>query len=385
LELNRIIILGNGFDLSHNLKTKYSDFIKDYYSKIIDSSFKDELLEFCIPGYQFNQMSSLKEMTSHMSYSLGSFSIRPPEMNLHFNQKLGIILHSLFFYEISRKSESKWVDIETDYFNKLLEIIDKKDTHNTHKDVTSLNKEVDAIAKKFEQYLIDKIIPEIEFKHNSKTEDLFESKIARNKDQFQNFLKEFPEGYAKVIQEETKGSFYKNHGRLNFNETLILNFNYTNTAIELYSKHLQNCKIINIHGTLKDLNNPINLGFGDEMHSRYADIEEANENEYLRLMKSFAYTNTDNYRQLFNFIEGNEFQVQIMGHSCGISDRTLLNAIFENPRCKSIKVFYHKLGGQKDNYSDIVRSISRHFNKKLLMRNKIVNKTLCRELPQLDE
>ena len=121
------------------------------------------------------------------------------------------------------------------------------------------------------------------------------------------------------------------------------------------------------------------------MHNRYSDIEEANENEYLRLMKSFPYSNTDNYRQLFNFIEGEDFQVQIMGHSCGISDRTLLNAIFENPNCKSIKVFYHKSGELKDNYSDIVRSISRHFNNKLLMRNKIVNKTLCNELPQLKE
>jgi len=131
------------------------------------------------------------------------------------------------------------------------------------------------------------------------------------------------------------------------------------------------------------LNNPINLGFGDEMHSRYSNIEEAN--EYLRLMKSFAYSNTDNYRQLFNFIAGTDFQVQIMGHSCGISDRTLLNAVFENQKCKSIKVFYHKYDEQKDNYSNIVRSISRHFNKKLLMRNKIVNKTLSRELPQLIE
>ena len=125
------------------------------------------------------------------------------------------------------------------------------------------------------------------------------------------------------------------------------------------------------------------------MHKRYSDIEEKNENEYLRLMKSFAYTNTDNYRELFNFIEDKVFQVHIMGHSCGISDRTLLNAIFENKNCKSIKVFYHnyetkKVNSQSDNYSEIVRNISRHFNQKTLMRNKIVNKSLSKELPQLN-
>ena len=31
--MNRIIIVGNGFDLAHNLKTKYEDFINWYWSK----------------------------------------------------------------------------------------------------------------------------------------------------------------------------------------------------------------------------------------------------------------------------------------------------------------------------------------------------------------
>jgi len=167
LELNRIIILGNGFDLAHKLKTKYSDFITDYYSHIKDSSFKDELLEFKIPGYIFDQMNSLKEMTQHMADSLGTLAMMRPEMNLHFNRKLGVILHNFFFYEISRKSESKWVDIEVEYFNKLLKIIDKNETIKTLEEITQLNYEVDLISKKFEKYLIDKVNPKIQQKNSS--------------------------------------------------------------------------------------------------------------------------------------------------------------------------------------------------------------------------
>ncbi len=137
-----------------------------------------------------------------------------------------------------------------------------------------------------------------------------------------------------------------------------------------------------IHGSLGDDKNPINFGFGDEMHSRYTELEEVNENECLRQMKSFAYSNTDNYRKLFDFIQDGIYQVQIMGHSCGISDRTLLNAIFKNKYCKSIKVYYHKQSDTVDNYTDVVTNISRHFNDKLSMRNKIVNKVLSTYLPQ---
>lgn len=32
--MNRIIIIGNGFDLAHNLKTGYKDFINDYWATI---------------------------------------------------------------------------------------------------------------------------------------------------------------------------------------------------------------------------------------------------------------------------------------------------------------------------------------------------------------
>lgn len=387
--INRIIILGNGFDLSHKLKTKYSDFIENYYSQIRDSSWKDNFLEFVIPGHLFDNMNSLKEIMDNMSSSLGEFSIMHPEKNLHINRKPAILLHNHFFYEISRKIESNWVDIEIEYFNSLLKILDQPSTNSIYKDIKKLNNEIDSIAKKFEKYLAQNVNPEINLKFNDKTSKLFEDNLKQDSDSIEKFLKEFPESYAKTIRKDLEKMWKDKNNWSKFDETLILNFNYTNTAEKLYSDKLKNYKVINIHGTLNDIENPINLGFGDEMHKRYSDIEEKNENEYLRLMKSFAYTNTDNYRELFNFIEDKVFQVHIMGHSCGISDRTLLNAIFENKNCKSIKVFYHnyetkKVNSQSDNYSEIVRNISRHFNQKTLMRNKIVNKSLSKELPQLN-
>ena len=69
-----------------------------------------------------------------------------------------------------------------------------------------------------------------------------------------------------------------------------------------------------------------------------------------------------------------------MGHSCGNSDRTLLNTLFEHPNCDSVKVYYHQIDENTDNYSQIVRNISRNFNDKAAMRDKVVNKELCTPL-----
>ena len=39
--------------------------------------------------------------------------------------------------------------------------------------------------------------------------------------------------------------------------------------------------------------------------------------------------------------------------------------------------------GEYDNYTEIIQNISRHFNDKGLMRTKIVEKTLCEPMPQI--
>ena len=53
------------------------------------------------------------------------------------------------------------------------------------------------------------------------------------------------------------------------------------------------------------------------------------------------------------FIALGPYQVFIMGHSCGNSDRTLLNTLFEHDNCLSIKVFYRQYKDGTDNYIDL--------------------------------
>ena len=40
--MNRLIIVGNGFDLAHGLKTSYHDFILDYFKKSVVLAFNDK-------------------------------------------------------------------------------------------------------------------------------------------------------------------------------------------------------------------------------------------------------------------------------------------------------------------------------------------------------
>ena len=116
------------------------------------------------------------------------------------------------------------------------------------------------------------------------------------------------------------------------------------------------------------------------MDDKYKEIVKKNNNQYLGNIKSIKYLEADNYRKVLDFIEYAPYQIFIMGHSCGNSDRTLLNTLFEHRNCVSIKPYYYKKEDGTDNYLELVQNISRNFTDMKLMRDRVVNKEYCEPL-----
>lgn len=359
--MNKVILIGNGFDLAHGMKTSYNDFIDDFEKEVKSKYFQRTL------DYNF-------DVTINSEYTFNP-------SNLSFKQNIEAFkFNNVFFeYVLNRFKAPNYYDLEGFFY----EVLKQADINNIDK----LNSDFYSFINHLEKYLT-KVEDEFIEKNNNSISEIPEhiySPILFNElsqDAKLSLSRKYDawsinEISRKIATERIYGDFKKVNKSFDSETILLLNFNYTGTA-DLYKK--DKAQTINIHGKLNEAENPIIFGYGDELDSEYSVIENMNDNRFLEHFKSINYAKTGNYKQVLEYIDSDLFQVCIMGHSCGNTDRTLLNTIFEHDNCASVKIYYHQKSATQDNYLDVYKNISRNFNSKAKLRDRVVNKSFCKPL-----
>lgn len=419
--MNRLILIGNGFDLAHGLKTKYADFIDWYWNERgkrllrgSGRSFDDGICSFKLKEnvgladwYNVWHFHYVKELQYGPWKEDEVVEIAKQDRTL-----CDFTIKSLMLNEICRRNELSlvnWDNIEDVFYFLLKQSESPK----------QLNDDLDLIKSKLVDYLSDiqskqinptifntKIQEQILAPFNK--EDIALGSMSKWNEMLKSRMKyEYKdwdilvEGYnlekgIKHYSSRAVEVFKKAYGEdINFGEInqvdamscptyrlpdniMLLNFNYTNTT-DLYLPKADKFTVNHIHGTL---NNPesVIFGYGDERDNEYDVLIDKNDNEYLQHIKSFRYLEASNYRNMLSFIESAPYQVCIMGHSCGLSDRTLLATLFEHRNCVSIKPYYYKRKDGTDNYRELVQNIARNFKDPTLMRDRVVGKERCEPL-----
>lgn len=425
--MNRIILIGNGFDLAHGLPTRYENFVDWYWEQ--------RLMGFAMKNSRIDESDMLCTFEIAPAIRHGTWSNVFDHWRIKYKGEQGAkfmkdavigdekgqfkITYSDFFGNICSSIETKrWVDIEDEYYKLLIQYAVKN--KNIGGEVQKLNSQLHYIQKLLVRYFLSlKPVAENEFiKHfiyepikakdvavtsQEKLVNHFQYWIHQSEDTWREKLQQYEfsdeiikeaiewrtdlieYGQTKVYEEpeiETLARYniYRPNTGLFPDKILFLNFNYTENAYRYFIKNTNCVKFNYIHGRL-DKPDSIIFGYGDELDEKYNELMALNDKECLRYVKSFRYLESSNYRDVLSFIETAPYQVYIMGHSCGISDRTLLNTLFVHRNCVAIKPFYHKKG-KTDDYIDIVQNISRSFTDMKLMRDRVVDKTLCSPMPQ---
>ncbi len=405
--MNRIVLIGNGFDLAHGLKTSYKDFIDWYWEhwakKLLKSCSREENDGLCV--FKLRQVNYWQSALYYHNNDDPFVLINSIKQDTEFCD--WEITSPLFKKICDIVKQKNWVDVEQEYYRLLCE--------SNLEEAIKLNEDLCVIKEKIAEYLqeITKIRPntiarkdfiisplkyrEIAIESKASWDVFFRERIHN-----QYIIEKYHEhrGLLKRMVNITKK--YQSNRNINYDtdvyletekelrdllfpeRTLLLNFNYTKIAEDylIRPQHAQHSEINYIHGNIDVPQNMI-FGYGDDTDDKYQVIRKKQENEYLKNIKSINYLQSSEYRSLLSFIESAPFQVCIMGHSCGSSDGTLLNTLFEHKNCVSIKPYYHEKEDGTDNYFDIIGNISRHFTDPKLMRDRVVNKKYCEPLPQV--
>ena len=219
--MNRLIVIGNGFDLAHGLPTSYKDFIDDYWKSVVNSKHQDELV--CFQNFEqntdFEQVRNLEELAKFIMQYDDKIKFSEAEIYREYGNNVMtgkyprehiLIYKNLFFRSINQKSIQNWVDIENEYYRLLKNIVSLKPTNSLvdldefeiskRERIKKLNNEFDQLKKLLEKYLFNKVIKEYNFSEyrdfqgfSLKFPHLFKPvPFKDNSEDFENFLKEFP-------------------------------------------------------------------------------------------------------------------------------------------------------------------------------------------------
>lgn len=313
-----LFIIGNGFDLAHEYKTHYTDFVKYVTNHLLN-----EKLDNIFP-----QLLSYSNKPQTIKYDgiISEYNNNPETLPyyLTFHNKF----FELIFTEIADKT---WSDIEELYYRNLKMIydntpynIDKVNPDCPYKSILELNKDFDKIKLSLSTYLAQ---PEI-----------------------------LTDAHFSSFQELFKLS--------DSNQCAIMNFNYTNTL----STYLKNSKseLINVHGQNMDKNNPIIFGYG-AVEAENRKLIDNGDNGFVENIKQSDYGINGGFNKMINFLNANnKIEVSIIGHSCGNSDTYILNRIFNHEKVDKIRIMYRN----QTHYKRIKINIDRIMNNP--KRNNII-------------
>ncbi|MCD8410124.1 AbiH family protein [Tenacibaculum finnmarkense] len=375
---NLIVIIGNGFDLAHGLKTSYNDFANYYLeevilneitknidkSTIINNNFKKKIKEVTFlkenPSMEsFQKKLSINLIKDKKDTELQIFikiliTKKNQEIKKSINDKLYLlqnILTNSFLAKLYSNSFENWFDIEQAYYDELLNIF-----HDKYNDedqplfverIDALNLDFQEIKEALKKYLKDKIKPT----RNTSVSNSFENHFIDRKN------------------------------------VSFINFNYTNT-INCYrhSVNLNLNKNIHIHNSLSE---DIIFGYGDDTDEMYQKMKASKNNSFLKYFKTFDYLKSKNYRKVLNQLAVFEkYDVLVIGHSLGGTDKTILKTILDTDSCENIELLkrsdfdtderYEELNLlekeqlKADNLFELYANLARIFDSEASLREKVI-------------
>ena len=343
--MSKLLVIGNGFDLAHNKKTSYNDFL-DFIVSVIRNP-NDKLSKEVIDKFPNFEESSL-------------------------------LCFLRYFYERNVGSKN-WIDMETEICNfinnsilLIEEMNNQKQKSEKEREIFSINlgpfsEKQRVIIKTAKSIFEEKsgiATNEFYVRKDYKTpwEEIDIKRVIKKYDEELKEIKDIIYFYLdKVECEKRKKKVEKIDYFNNFFPDKVISFNYTSTCSELYG--IRDEDICYIHGRVED--NNIVLG--------YSDIDGINSNVDLIFKKYFQRIENktdlmDDYiNKVFYSQEG--VSLYFFGHSLDISDKDILCKLLNI--FSDINIYYYNDKDKRDKIECLFKLLGKEKAERRLLDNEI--------------
>ena len=364
--MSKILIIGNGFDLSHGLPTKYEDFLdfcilwdhmikykglsryndavtnlKKAKTQIDVDSIINRHVENAIGCVFESQIALLESDYSTIGNIFKKHTITEPVSGKAQTIKEifeGLITNNVwieYFGSVRGIIGENWIDFETeisDVLNHLNEI-EKMPAADAQK---SKYKVIKVAYTKWETEYATKLVMNDENRLRTSFVDKLYNDL--------NALIRALEIYFSVVVENIE---VKERQAVISNEQfdLVLSFNYTDTYRRVYQPEMDDKHICFIHGKAK-LENSIescNLILGVQKTIKKDDEEDPAmlvfKKYYQRIFRGTDSRYLDWLTNLERF-KDQKYDISIFGHSLDVTDQEVLKSFIDNKRCKTT-IYHH--------------------------------------------
>ena len=351
----KLLVIGNGFDLAHNLPTKYTDFLrycKEYNEKdpvSVSDDMNQEFLNFIKNNIWLNYFTKLNKRDKENTW-------------IDFEKEIAYIIDSF---------EEEGVEIagvENTLGKKVYTIESEKHCDRLNQFINEFTT-IEKVKVYSNVNTLQKLSP------NNKKKRVLKGNQITNVSSFINFIYQELRNFARAFEIYClyiNSIEVKNFGKSSENEyekilnnkalfhiDYVLSFNYTNTYERLYKK--DNIKYCYIHGKAQEDKTKTNIIFG--IDDNLKDGKENEKFEYVKFKKYYQRivlkTGSEYKDWLIKAADPNEkiSDVYIVGHSLDKTDYDILYEIFE---CKNVRVtvYYYNQSDLDEKVQRVIRLLS---------------------------
>lgn len=343
---NNLLIVGNGFDLEHGLKTHYTDFFDTINNK---NSSQNEII--------LNN-------------------------NKYLIKDNNLLLYLLEEYKQNKLQGNNWIDIETE-LKKIITLIEEIKINNFINNMNYYNGEneyiiIDKIESKSNSYFKKNLSPFTYInKFNNHLYNYNKEKYDTNIKTFEKDLNKLTNMLKDYLLEQDISDIKKTKdiSDIDYKITHVLSFNYTDTFRKTYSA-LPDNKIDFIHGSLNKNNLVlgINETLTEDTENKIVDtvyfkkyfqrIYKKTDYKYVSWLDS---TDSENYTDFDT--------VYIHGHSLDESDKEILEKIINSVLKKdtsTVKIFYYDKKHYRQEVTNLIKVLGKDVFQKYYFQNKII-------------